>query len=116
MKVRYQADYDLNQVIVKATVRLEPVINFRTAHAAGLEGLDDPAVLANAAEAGRILVTHDQRTMPRHFAEFIQPHISPGVLIVPQSTPLTTVADDLLLIWLVDEAADWMNRIRILPL
>lgn len=116
MKIRYQADNDLNQIIVKAVIRLEPAIDFKTSHAAGLPGLDDLAVLARAASDGRILVSHDLKTMPGHFATFVQSAVSPGVLIVPQGTPISTAADDLLLIWLVDEAQDWINRIRILPL
>jgi len=31
VKVRYQADNDLSQIIVKATLRLEPTIDFKTA-------------------------------------------------------------------------------------
>ena len=60
MRVRFQADADFNQIIVAAVVRRTPTIDFRTAKAAGLAGLDDAAVLAIAAEDGRILVTHDQ--------------------------------------------------------
>jgi len=78
--------------------------------------LDDLTVLARAAADNRVLVSHDIKSMPRHFASFIQANVSSGVLIVPQGTPLTVVADDLLLIWLVDDAQDWINRIRILPL
>jgi len=116
MKVRYQADNDLSQIIVKATIRLEPMIDFKTAHAAGLSGLDDLTVLTRAAADRRILVSHDLKTMPHHFATFIQSAISPGVLLVPQGTSLTGITEDLLLIWLVDDAQDWINRIRILPL
>jgi hypothetical protein len=67
MRIRFQADADLNQIIVKATLRLEPSIDFQTAQAAGLAGLDDPDVLKLAAEQGRILVSHDRKTMPAHF-------------------------------------------------
>ena len=48
----------------------KPGIDFRTATAAGLAGVDDAAVLAIAAQDQRILVTHDQTTMPTHFGEF----------------------------------------------
>jgi hypothetical protein len=68
MRVRFQADADLNQIILVATVRQEPSIDFQTAPAAGLASLSDREVLAVAARAGRVLVTHDQRTMPRHFS------------------------------------------------
>jgi hypothetical protein len=54
--------------------------------------------------------------MPRHFGDFIQTAVSSGVLIVSQKMPIDKVVDDLLLIWMVNEAEDWVNRIRILPL
>lgn len=63
MKVRFQADADLNQTIILALLRHEPGIDFQTASNAGLAGLDDATVLALAAHEGRLLVTHDQSTM-----------------------------------------------------
>jgi hypothetical protein len=116
MKIRFQADSDLNQTIVKALRRLEPSIDFQTAHAANLRGVPDPDVLAYAAKEGRVLVSHDITTIPQHFGAFIQTADSAGVLIALQEAPLMTVVEDLLLLWMVDEAEDWINRIRILPL
>ena len=84
MKIRFQADADLNQIIVRATLRLEPTIDFQTAHAAGLAGLDDPDVLEKAAQEGRILVSHDRKTMPGHFGQFIVTRESSGLLIISQ--------------------------------
>ena len=72
MPIRFLADADLNQVIVSAVVRRVPAIDFRTASSAGLAGLDDRQVLAFAAADRRVLVTHDQATMPRHFREFVR--------------------------------------------
>ena len=46
MIVRFQADADLNHIIVKATLRREPSIDFQTAHAAHLAGVRDQEVLA----------------------------------------------------------------------
>jgi hypothetical protein len=116
MKVRFQADADLNQVILLATIRREPRIDFQTATAAGLSGVDDPMVLARAATDGRVLVTHDRRTMPRHFAAFIGGEASAGLLVIPQSLGIAAAVDDLILIWSVTEAEEWLNRISILPL
>jgi len=78
MKVRFQADADFNQIIVKAILRREPSIDFQTAHAAKLTGVRDEAVLTLAAKDGRLLVTHDRKTMPRHFAIFIGSATSAG--------------------------------------
>ena len=106
MPIRFQADADLNQVIVSAAVRRVPAIDFRTTTSAGLAGLKDQDVLAVAARDGRILVTHDQATMPRHFREFLRSQRSPGVIVVPQHLPLRDAADDLILIWTATNAEE----------
>src|SRR5262245_57536782 len=116
MKVRLQADADLNEVIVKATLRREPALDFRTALAAHLPGLDDPEVLKIAAEAGRVLVTHDRKSMPGHFADFILTQTSSGVLVIPQKLSVSRAVDDLILIWTATEAEEWINRIYGLPI
>jgi predicted nuclease of predicted toxin-antitoxin system len=116
MKVRFQADADLNQVLLKATLRREPSIDFRTAHAAGLVALGDKLVLAIAAREGRILVTHDRKTMPKHFAEFLATEASAGVIVVPQKLAVNVAVEDLILIWGASESNEWINRIQSLPL
>lgn len=116
MKVRFQADADLNQTILLATIRREPAIDFQTAMTAGLPGLVDPEVLARAATDGRVLVTHDRKTMPRHFAEFIARETSPGLLVIPQSLSVAAAVEELILIWSATEAEAWVNRISVLPL
>ena len=63
------------------------VAGTRTATAAGLPGLKDPEVLAVAARDGRVLVTHDLTTMPRHFGKFVRTQRSPGLIVVPQHLP-----------------------------
>ena len=116
MILRFQADADLNQLILHAVIRREPALDFQTAAAAGLAGLRDPAVLTLAARDGRVLVTHDQKTMPSHFAAFIATATSPGVLIIPQRLPIATAVEDVLLIWSTMDAEEWRNTIRFLPL
>ena len=116
MKVRFQADADLNQTIVLALLRREPGANFQTAATARLAALPDGAVLALAADEGRLLVTHDQSTMPEHFARFIAARDSPGLLVVPQHFAPSLVAEELLSIWVLTGADEWVNRIAYLPL
>ncbi len=77
MKIRFQSDADLNEDIVMGVRRRVAEIDFQTAAEAGLTGRDDIDVLALAAREGRILVSHDRRTMPAHFAEFITTRTSP---------------------------------------
>ena len=116
MSVRFQADADLDQTIVTALLRREPSIDFQTASAAGLTTLNDVAVLDVATRDGRILVSHDSRTMPHHFAIFLSTQMSAGLLIVPQHLTLAVVVEDLLLIWGASSPEEWVNRVCYLPL
>jgi predicted nuclease of predicted toxin-antitoxin system len=116
MTVRFQADADLNAEIVAGVRRREPSIAFQTADEANLRRLRDPEVLALAAQENRILVTHDRRTMPRHFADFILHHSSPGVFIIAQTVSVQVAIEELLLMWAASESEEWRNLIVELPL
>ena len=116
MNVRYQADADLNQAIVTGWLRRESTIDFQTAFAAGLEGVKDSEVLAIAAQQRRVLVSHDRKTMPSEFAEFITTNQSAGVIIVSRKIPMEVVIEELLLIWAASSAEEWVDRIAKLPL
>ena len=98
--IRFLADADLNDAIVGGCRRREPAIDFWSANDVGLEGVSDPEVLALAAAAERVLVSHDFQTMPRHFADYLQARgSSPGLILVPQHMPIGDVIEELLLIW-----------------
>jgi hypothetical protein len=73
-------------------------------------------VLALAAQENRMLVTHDRRTMPRHFADFILHPSSPGVLIIAQRVSVRVAIEELLLVWAASESEEWRNLIIELPL
>lgn len=109
--IRFQADADLNRLIVRACLRLEPAMDFQTAAEANLRGVKDPEVLALSADEGRILVSHDKKTMPSHFGDFIAKRTSPGVIIVPQYMSVAEAAEGLVLVWSASEASEWTNRI-----
>ena len=117
MSIRFQADNDLNKLIVAATFRREPAIDFQTAQSAQLDYLDDETVLQRAASEGRILVTHDKRTMPAALASFVASGgTSPGMLLViPQNAPIREVVEALILIWADDRASDWNNLLIKIP-
>lgn len=116
MTIRYQADADLNQAIVTGVLRREPKIDFQIALVAGLEGVKDSDVLMIAARQKRILISHDCKTMPSEFAEFITSHQSSGVIIVSRKLSIEATIEELLLIWAASSAEEWVNRIAKLPL
>ncbi len=59
MKIRYQADADLNEDIVNGVRRRAPEIDFKTATESSLSGVPDVEVLSIASDEQRVIVTHD---------------------------------------------------------
>ena len=116
MRLRLQADADFNQKIVLSLRRREPALDFQDAHSGGLIGVPDADVLSRTAELERILVSHDRKTMPAHFAQFLSTRSSPGLIIVPQHLDFGDVIEDLLLIWAASEAEEWRDKVGFLPL
>lgn len=88
MKAGYQADADLNQKIVAAVLRLEPMRDFRTSQAGNLEGIEDIELLRMAASDGGVLITHDKATRPVAFGEFMQASERSGVLVISRGYKL----------------------------
>jgi len=115
--IRFLADACVAQYIVSGCIRREPAMDFKSAASAGLQGKDDTEVLDLAAAEGRILVTQDIRTMPRHFAKLLEHggH-SPGVILIPQTTPASIAIDSLVLIWANTDSGEWADRIVKVPL
>jgi hypothetical protein len=64
--------------------------------------IPDSEVLKLAADAGRILVSADVKTMLVHFAEFIADNESPEPILIPSSRSFASIIEGLLLMWL-----DW---------
>jgi uncharacterized protein (DUF433 family) len=89
--------------------------DFQTAGEAELAAKSDLEVLRIAAAGGRILVTHDWRTMPPVFEEFTTKQQSSGVLIVPQRLAVGRAIEKLLLVWAAADAEDWENVLCPIP-
>jgi hypothetical protein len=116
MRPRFQADADFNHKIVLGLRRREPSIDFLGAYDGGVLGMADPDVLGVAAESGRILVSHDRKTMPAHFARFVERLSRPGVIIVSQELDIGAAIEDLLLIWAATDAEEWIEHLGFVPL
>lgn len=115
MKIRFQADADIDPDIRKGLLRREPAIDFRAASGTIPDGTIDPEVLRIAAEDGRVLVSADLRTMSVHFREFVATHESPGVLLIPSSRSIGAAIEGLLFAWLNWTPDDLHNRVQWLP-
>jgi len=113
LSLRFQADADLKYAIVKAVRRREPGIGFASADESGLEGVSDPELLDLAAREGRILVSHDRRTMLDHFrARLSAGESSPGLFVVSQGAPIGPVVGAIVLAWAASEPSEWRDQIH----
>ena len=107
MKLRFLGDANLDERFISGVRRREPSLDFLTATEANLHGLPDLRILEIAADEGRVLVTHDRKTMPYAFGTFIAKGTSPGVIILPQGIPLKVAMFEILLIWSASDAEEW---------
>lgn len=114
MKVRFQADANLDPAIGLGLQRRDLSVDYRLASAVIPDGMLDPDVLGLAAEDGRVLVTNDLR-MPKHFADFIAVRDSPGLLLVPPRISVGETIESLFLCWLSWTAEEMRNQVRWLP-
>jgi hypothetical protein len=116
MRPRFQADADFNHRIVVGLRRREPSLEILDAYEGSVVGIPDPNVLELAADSGRTSVSHDRKTMPGHFADFVERRSSPGLIIVSQDPDIGAAIEDLLLLWADAEAAEWIDQIGFVPL
>src|SRR2546425_4626712 len=108
--LRLFIDQDFDHDILRGLARRVPDLDVVTAHQAGLSAASDPELLAWAAEAGRIIVTHDRKTMPGHVADRIATgERMLGVIIVPRRLPISQVIDELEVIVMCSYENEWEN-------
>ncbi|HEX7998647.1 MAG TPA: DUF5615 family PIN-like protein [Pyrinomonadaceae bacterium] len=114
--LRLLIDQDLDQDILRGLMRRIPRLDAVTAFEIGMNEATDPQLLTWAAQEGRIIITHDRRTMPTHAADLMSngKHIA-GLFVVLRSLPLHQVIDDLELMITCSENDEWVNIIRYLP-
>ena len=115
MKIRFQADADIDPAIRRGLLRRGPSIDFEPAVDVYPDRTPDQEVLRLAAEHGRVLVTCDLRTMSVHFRNFTATRESPGVLLIASSRSIGASIEGLLFVWLNWTPLDLQNRVQWLP-
>ena len=83
----------------------------------GLRTLDDPTILQWAADHGRVLITHDARTVPAFAYERVSAGLPmPGVFVLGARVSPGVAVEELTLILAASDESDWINRVVYLPL
>ena len=115
--LRFLADENFNADIVRGLLRRDPGLDLLRVQDVELSGVDDPTVLAWAAQRGRVLLTHDVATMTQYAYQRIRKQEAmPGVFEVPRTVPIGVAIDDILLLAHYSLDEEWEGQIRYLPL
>ncbi len=119
---RFLADENFNGRIVAGLHRLYPEIDLLTfAESNIIRGLSDPELIEETAQLDRILLTHDKRTMPDHFADVLARTLPlglhlPGVLLLSRTMAIGAAIDEIALICGASRHDEYRNRIVYLPI
>lgn len=110
-------DENLDGNIVRGLLRRVAGLDIVRVQEVGLSGVDDPTILAWAAEQGRVLVTHDVETMTRFAYERVEAGLPmPGVIEVVSSASIGQAVEELALIVECFDDGDLDAQVLYLPL
>jgi hypothetical protein len=114
---RFLTDSDFNEHIVVGLLRRWPTTDLVRLRDLGMARAPDPAIIAWTAENGRIVLSHDESTMPRFAVERLRNGLFiAGLVIAPQSLSIGRAIDDLELLARAADPSDLQSRILYLPL
>ncbi len=113
----FLADENFDGNIVRGLMRRQPELDIARVQDVGLSGADDPSVLKWAAQANRILLTHDVATITKYAYERVSAGLlMPGVIEVRSNQAIGEVIDDILLLAEYGSIDDIQNQARFRPL
>ena len=97
--LRLLSDENFNGDIIRGLFLRQPNLDLVRVQDVGLQELDDPTILAWAANNDRIIVTHDRATMPDFAYQRLQKNeIITGLFIVSDRISIRQVIDEILLL------------------
>jgi hypothetical protein len=114
--LRFLADENFNRFIVRGLRRRQPDLDVERVQDLGLSGADDPTMLAAAALAGRLVLTHDVSTVTLYAYERVAAGLSmPGVCEIRRSAPIGRAIEDILLVAICSHENEWEGQVLFLP-
>jgi hypothetical protein len=122
MALRYVLDEDLRGVLWRAIQRHnrtdpEPIDVVRVGDLPDLPlGTPDPDILEWAERAGRVVVSHDQKTMGGHLQDHLQAgnHL-PGLFLIRPRCALSQVLGILVEAAYRSDPLSWQDRVEFIP-
>ena len=96
--ISFLVDQNFNEHIVDGLTRRDASLIFTHVREVGLAAAPDPAILDWGATHGRVLLTHDGKTIPPFaYARVAAGQLMPGVFLVDDQMPIGQAIDEILL-------------------
>ena len=115
--LRFLADHNFSEIIIAQVLAALPDLDLVRARDIGMAQTPDSDILEWAANSGRIVLTHDIKTMvPDAWARVAAGLSMPGVLAVTLATPYHIAKDDIIQSALYGLEGDWANQVKYSPL
>ncbi|MBC8180355.1 DUF5615 family PIN-like protein [candidate division KSB1 bacterium] len=113
----FAADENFNNNIIRGLLRRRSDLDIVRVQDVGLSGADDQTILEWAAQEGRILLTHDVRTITGFAYERVKFQQSmPGVFEISREISVGIAIEDILLLAECSLEGEWEGQVRYLPL
>jgi hypothetical protein len=114
---RFVADENFDGRVIRSLLRDYPDTDIVRVQDTEFYTAPDPSVLEWAANEGRIILTHDIRTMVGFAHDRIRLGLPmPGMIAVRRSMPIRRAIADLTMMVGASEMSEWANRVIFLPL
>lgn len=116
MRPRFLADENVDPDLVLGLRRRVDDIDIVRVQDVGLRTVDDPEILQWAANAGRILISHDIKTMPGFAGQRLRAGLPmPGLILLRATLAIAIAIDELAAAAGASDAEEWNNQIAYLP-
>ncbi len=115
--IRFLADEDFNNDIVRGVRLRNPAVDFLRVQDVGLRTAGDSDVLEWVAREGRVLLTHDESTVPPlAWARLGAGLPLPGVFVIRQPVQIALAIEAILFVAEASEPGEWEGGVHYLPL
>jgi len=113
---RLLSDENFNGDVIRGLLARVSEVDLVRVQDVGLMGMGDPDVLAWAAKEGRLLLTHDRKTVPGFaYSRVAAGEPMPGVLVLPTLLPIGQAVAALEIVLGCSEPDEYRDRVVSLP-
>lgn len=115
--MRFATDENFDERILKGLRARLPALDIVRVQDTEMFQAPDEVLLAWLADEGRILLTHDVRTMPHYVYERVRSGLPvPGVIEIHKKTPIGAAIGELEILLGASTPEDFENQVMFVPL